>query len=299
MQSSKLQFRVQNFLAIWLVVFIFFIASPIFAAEVSFESKTQTIAIDQQFEVGVFINASDGSINAIEGKIIFPQDLLEIKKINDGNSIINFWIEKPKNVSEGQITFSGIIPGGYSDSRGLIFSITFLAKKDGASSIEFRDIKALLNDGKGTEAPLTISNFQFLVTEQISSPQVTVPLIEDRNPPEEFIPQIAADPVIFDGKWFLVFATQDKGSGIDYYEVCEGKRKCVIADSPYLLQNQDLEEKIAVKAVDKSGNKRVATLPPQKPRAWYKNYSLFVILVIAAVVFAYLMWKLLWRKRKK
>ena len=29
------------------------------------------------------------------------------------------------------------------------------------------------------------------------------------------------DPNVFDGKWFLVFAALDKGSGIDHYEVME------------------------------------------------------------------------------
>ena len=264
----------------------------LFAAEVSFDTKSQDIKVNQLFEVGVFINTDDESINAIEGKIIFPQDLLEIKKINDGNSIINFWIEKPKSAPQGPIAFSGIVPGGYNDSRGLIFSIAFLAKKGGGGAIEFSGVKALRNDGQGTEAPLTISNFKFLISNQPAGepiPQITTPKTEDRNPPEEFTPQIAADPAIFDGKWFLVFATQDKGSGIDHYEVCDGKRKCVAAESPYLLQNQDLDEGIVVKAVDKSGNERAVTIPAQKSRAWYKDYVIIAILIIAAI--AYLIWK--------
>ena len=264
----------------------------LFAAEVSFDTKSQDIKVNQLFKVGVFINTDEESINAIEGKIIFPQDLLEIKKINDGNSIINFWIEKPKSAPQGPIAFSGIVPGGYNDSRGLIFSIAFLAKKGGGGAIEFSGVKALRNDGQGTEAPLTISNFKFLISNQPAGepiPQITTPKTEDRNPPEEFTPQIAADPAIFDGKWFLVFATQDKGSGIDHYEVCDGKRKCVAAESPYLLQNQDLDEGIVVKAVDKSGNERAVTIPAQKSRAWYKDYVIIAILIIAAI--AYLIWK--------
>ena len=272
----------------------------LFAAEVSFDTTSQDIKVNQLFKVGVFINTDEESINAIEGKIIFPQDLLEIKKINDGNSIINFWIEKPKSATGGQIAFSGIVPGGYNDSRGLIFSITFLAKKEGGGAIEFSGVKALRNDGQGTEAPLTISNFKFLISNQPAGepiPQITTPKTEDRNPPEEFTPQIAASPSIFEGKWFLVFATQDKGSGIDHYEVCEGKRKCVAAESPYLLQNQDLDEEIVVKAADKNGNERVTAIPPQKPRVWYKNYAISSILIIIMIVC--LAGKVLWEKRKK
>lgn len=287
---------------ILLAIFIPFFTTPTFAAETFFRTKTQEIRAGQLFEVGVFINTDEESINAIEGKIIFSQDFLEIKKINDGNSIINFWIDPVRNcVSNGvqkpdEICFSGITPGGYNGSQGLIFSITFLAKKEGNGAIEFSGVKALRNDGKGTEAPLTISNFQFLISQQVPVTQHP-PNIEDRYPPEEFTPQIAADPTIFKSKWFLVFATQDKGSGIDHYEVCEGKRKCVIAESPYLLKNQDLDEEIVVKAIDKGGNERIATIPPQKPRAWYKDYAIIAILIIAAV--AYLIWKILWKKRRK
>ncbi|MBU4256970.1 cohesin domain-containing protein [Patescibacteria group bacterium] len=297
--------KIQKLKIVLIACILSLIAVPVLAAEVSFDTKTQEIRAGQLFEVGVFINTDNEEINAIEGKIIFPQDLLKIKKINDGNSIINFWIDPVRNcVSNGvkkpnEICFSGITPGGYNDIQGLIFSITFLAKKGGNGAIEFTGVKVLRNDGKGTEAPLTISNFQFLIFNPPTGgpvPQITAPKTEDRNPPEEFTPQIAADPTVFNGKWFLVFATQDKGSGVDHYEVCEGKRKCVITESPYLLQNQDLDEAIVVKAIDKNGNERVATIPAQKSRAWYKNYSLPVILIITAIALAYLIWKILWKR---
>ena len=299
MKNKKTQFKIYITAAL-LITASLFVVAPVFAAETFFGTKTQEIKTNQSFEVGVFINTDNEEINAIEGKIIFPQDLLEIKKINDGNSIINFWIEKPKSTSEGQISFSGIVPGGYNNSQGLILAVTFLSKKEGNGAIKFSGVKVLRNDGKGTEAPLTISDFQFSISNPSAGkpvPQTAIPKTEDLNPPEEFTPQIAADPAIFNGKWFLVFATQDKGSGVDHYEVCEGKRKCVTAESPYLLQNQDLDEAIIVKAIDKSGNEKVATLPPQKSRAWYKNYSLPVILIIVAI--AYLIWKILWKKRRK
>ncbi len=267
----------------------------LFAAEISVESKAQTIAVGQQFEVGVFLNTNNESINAIEGKITFPQDLLEIKKISDGGSVINFWIEKPKNES-GQIAFSGIIPGGYDGKQGLILYSSFLTKKEGNGVIRFSEVKALRNDGQGTEATLTTSDFHFVIRE-VAQTQTSITIKKDRDSPEAFTPEIASDPAIFEGQWFLVFATQDKGSGIDHYEVREGNKSFIVAESPYLLQDQNLDEEIIVKTVDKNGNERIATLPAQKPRIWYENYGIFVILII--VVLAYLIWKLLWKKRKK
>jgi len=269
------------------------------AAQLELAAQTQEIGMGQSFQVDLILDTENQDINALEGKIIFPQDLLEIKKINDGNSIINLWIDKPKSTSASQIAFSGIVPGGYDSSQGLIFSITFLAKKEGGGVIEFNGIKALQNDGLGTEASLTASNYQFLISQEVPTPQITAPLIEDHDLPEEFTPQIAADPAIFDNKYFLVFATQDKGSGIDHYEVCEGRKKCVTAESPYLLQNQRLDQQILVKALDKNGNERVVMLPAPKLLPWYRNCSFFVILIIVGGALAYLVYKISWLKRKK
>lgn len=181
--------------------------------------------------------------------------------------------------------------------NGLIFSIVFQSIQEGRGSIEIRDIKTLFNDGKGTEANTTISNFQFAIAGQASAPQSVVVEKKDIDMPEAFKPTVASDPNIFDGKYFLVFATQDKGLGIDHYEVCEGKRKCIVTESPYLLQNQNLDKEIVVKAVDKNGNERVIVLPPQKPLPWYKSYIIFAILIIVGLVIVGLfLRKLLWQK---
>ena len=113
---------------------------------------------------------------------------------------------------------------------------------------------------------------------------------EDRDLPEEFAPQIAADPAIFEGKWFLVFSTQDKGSGVDHYEIQETRqaemknKKWVIGESPYLLKDQGLKSYIYVKAIDKSGNERIVMLPPQKPLSWYENYKNWLIIILGFVI---------------
>jgi hypothetical protein len=296
MKKSKSQFK--NYLLMISIIFIsFLVITPAFAAEIFFKTEIPEIKIGQLFEVGVFINTKGESINAIEGEVIFPQDLLEIKKINNGNSIVNFWIEKPENTSKGQIAFSGIIPGGYNNNQGLIFSMTFLAKKENNGVIKFNNMKILRNDGQETETSLNVSNFQFLISGQVPVSQTLVPEIEDNNPPEEFTLKIAADPAIFEGKWFLVFATQDKESGIGHYEVQEGSRSFIVAESPYLLQNQNLDEKIFVKAIDTNGNEKISILSPQKSLPWYQNYWIFVILTIVGLIIAgTILRKVLWQK---
>ena len=292
-----------------LAIIALFLLTPLFAqgAILYFEPDVQEIGVGQQFQVDISLNAENEAINAVEGKIVFPGELLELKEIRDGNSIINFWVERPKTESNNQIIFSGITPGGYIDKQGLIFSTIFQSKNEGKGTIEIQEAKTLLNDGKGTEASLTISNFQFLISKQIPISQIPIPEIKDTDPPEDFKPEVASDPTIFDGKWFLVFATQDKGSGVDHYEVKETRQrfldifsKWVTAESPYILRDQELRSYVFVKAVDKAGNERIIVLPPQKSLSWYENYWILGILIMIGLIVAGIsLRKILWKKNTK
>ena len=120
---------------------------------------------------------------------------------------------------------------------------------------------------------------------------------KDTDSPESFKPIITQSPDVFNGKYFLVFVTQDKGSGIDHYEVSEGGGKFMVAASPYLLKNQKLNKKITVMAIDKSGNKRTVIVSSENAIPWYKNYLILVILIIGSILI-YISGKFLWGKQK-
>jgi hypothetical protein len=271
--------------------FLFF-APSVFAAETSFDVKNSSIQTGTKFEAKFFLNTDNENINAVEGKIVFPEKLLELKEIKDGDSIVNFWIDRPE-AKNGEIIFSGITPGGYSGDKGLIFSLVFQSIREGLDSIEIQDIKTLLNDGKGTEANTTISNLQFAISKQASTSQPAAVEEKDTDMPEAFEPTVTSDPAIFDGKNFLVFVTQDKGSGINRYEIKETRQiffeifsKWISAKSPYVLRDQKLQSWIFVKAIDKVGNERVAELAPQKKLAWYEDYLIWVIIIVAILISA-------------
>jgi len=319
---------------------VFYILNPIpvIAAEIFFEAEKGEIALGQDFQVNLKIDAQNESINAIEGKIVFPEDLLQLKEIRDGDSIINFWVERAffRNDSCAnnlcQLFFSGIIPGGFEgitgpDSQGRkpgkILGLIFRTKKVGEGAINIESVKALLNDGLGTSAKVSLLPLQFKISSE--TPYMPEPSsIEDNQPPEEFQPIIAQDPNIFEGKYFLVFASQDKGSGIDHYEVYEnsgfriqnlGKMikkilcpKSYIlnswdaAESPYLLNDQNLRSYVYVKTADKAGNERITVLPPRYPLLWYENYwiwAMIIVGIIVGIIIAYFGSRILWRKYKK
>ncbi|MDD5251425.1 MAG: cohesin domain-containing protein [Patescibacteria group bacterium] len=281
--------------------YFLFSVSSVFAAEALLEVKAPAIRVGDEFEVGLFLNTENEDVNAVEGKVVFPEHLLELKGIYDGNSIINLWIERP-NAKNGEILFSGIVPGGYLGKKGPIFSVVFQSKQEGSGSIEIQDMRALLNDGNGTGAHTTVSDVQFSVSKQTSASPPAVVEKKDTDRPEIFKPIVTINPTVFDGKYFLVFATQDKGSGIDRYEIREGDGPFILARSPYLLQNQNLDKEITVKAVDRSGNVRTVTVPAEKPMTYQvadkKNTGMLLasaVIVIAAALVA----KLLWRRHTK
>jgi hypothetical protein len=281
-------------LACLLFGIIFALPSGANAAEIILSSDIKNIKVGDQFEVAFLLNTKDESINAVESAIIFPQNILELKEIKSSNSIISFWSQPPK-ASGNQINFSGVVPGGYAGRNGYVFSMIFQARAEGVSTIEISKIMALRNDGKGTPVQTTISELQLVVEGKAVAPKI-VTQEKDTDPPEEFLPTIGRDESIFAGKYFLVFAAQDKGSGIDHYEVCEGKTECVETDSLYLLKNQSLNEEIIVKAIDKNGNIKVVTLPPQKINSWYTN-PLYLVIIVGVALLMYIIRRVVWQKK--
>lgn len=280
---------------------------PAFAAEIYFGTHTKEVGVNQLVEVGVFLNTEGEPINAIEGSVSFSSSLLAPEEIRNGNSIISFWLEQPFLERDGELRFSGVIPGGYTGSSGYLFSVIFQARQEGRAVFDMINARTLLNDGNGSEASFHSAPIALTIGSGLKGPEVLP--VYDKDAPESFVPQIAQDPNLFDGKWFLVFATQDKGSGIDRYEVREQRRwkflkfefgiwpaKWVKAQSPYELGDQSLRSFVYVKAVDHKQNERIVLLEPQRSARFYEDY-LFWIIIIGVVVLAGVIGRILWRKK--
>ncbi|MDD5547411.1 MAG: hypothetical protein PHN74_00715 [Candidatus Pacebacteria bacterium] len=263
-------------------------ASICLAAEIKISGNSE-IKIGSQSEININIDTQYQNINAVEGNIIFPDSVLKLKEIKTGLSIINFWVEQPKISSSGNIRFSGIIPGGYQGNGSNILSLIFEAKELGMASsvqriIKIENLKILLNDGKGTLAEAKTNDFRFSIsknTTDIQNTDLENNLHKDIASPELFEPVLSKNQNIFAGKYFLVFTTQDKGSGIDHYEVKEGEEDFVVAETPYLIKDQNLKSRIFVKAIDKEGNEITVEYSPKK--LWYLNYWLYIIIIIGIV----------------
>jgi len=278
--------KIQKIYIILLIIISYWllIAIPVNAARLYFEPQEKVIGTEKEFQVAVKIDA-EKPVNLISPAILISSSL-KLFDVIDGNSIINFWIEKPTfDETSRLLTFSGVIPGGFSGKEGnlLIIKLSVNPVSGGFAELSFNKekTKVFLNTPAGLGDSLELNEVRLPIVKGKENISVE---ISDTEPPEDFKPEIAKDPNIFEGKYFLVFVTQDKKSGIDHYEVCEKvKTKCVIAESPYLLQNQKLDQKIFVKAIDKSGNERMAKVEPRYPMKWYEVWWIWGIIILGIV----------------
>lgn len=276
-----------NKLKTFLFCLILLVPAISHGAEISLSAEPNEYLVGEEFLVDVYIDTEGELINAIEGKLYFKQSELEVVSIKDGNSSINFWVTKPNIVSQGFVDFSGVTPGGVRGKDKYLFSVVFKPIKAGQTYVEVKEAKSLKNDGLGTRVKTDVSN----LTVEIGLNDTALDgkmKFEDKIEPETFLPTVGRDSEMYEGRSFVAFSTQDKQSGVDYYEVKEGIfGKYVRAVSPFVLNNQDLDNIIYVKAVDLNGNERVVSIKPENYRNWYKRTEILGIIVLVILVSLY------------
>ena len=292
-------------------IFVVFLA----AAALVFQAHAANAASVRVVEVAtdtivLQIDTAGASVNAVELHLTFDPHEFSVSSMRDGNSVVADWIIPPaaSNVS-GTVDLAGIVPGGIETDDGILVTIAIAPSSAGITrGFTFGSGQALLDDGKGTAAPLTFSGGPFamsLVPPATSAGTGAV----DVEPPAPFIPEVASNPDLFGGQYFLVFATTDEGSGMAYYEVLEaptgntggtinGWRR---ATSPYLLVDQGLSSDIYVRAVDNAGNFRIVKLPAEHPKSASGGGSmelLFGILIGALLVGGISYFTITWRRKQ-
>lgn len=234
--------------------------------------------------------APDEPINAVEGAITFDPTVLDPGDLDFSSSVVSLWIEKPHLEGDDQIVFSGIIPGGVSTELSKIanlFTIRFGVLKVAKTQLGFQNVRAFLNQPNSPEdSALTQSlTFPVKVTTQSTNPT----LILDFFPPEEFDVYLVKNSEVFSGNSVLVFSAQDKGSGVDHYEINEkflglfGQFKR--GESPYQLSWRGMWGIINVKAVDKVGRERIETYTPATFKWLLIGLSGLLALLLAWIIY--------------
>jgi hypothetical protein len=251
------------------IAFLFSYAGHASAARLYFDVANPVFGPNQDVILPLKLDPEGESINALEVHLQLPTTHLSYKNFYDGKSFISTWVDMPKE-ENGVLSFSGIVPGGFdgiidpfssqTKQPGIVGYITFSTKNVGTASITSTPDTALfLNDGVGTPTSISFSPFSFIIKQ---GAVFTSSLPKDATSPLPFTIELSSDPDSFNGKYFIVFNTQDKESGIDHYEIKEGADDFVVASSPYVLVYQNLGVPIVVKAFDKNGNTRLVSIHP-------------------------------------
>jgi len=159
-------------LAMLILMFVFISVLPVAveAAEASlfFSPSSGTYQKGSVFSVRVKVNSDGASINAAQTKILFPQEVLEVKSISKIGSIFTLWPEEPVfSNSKGEISFKGGIPApGFTGTDDLLI-INFQSKKIEKAKISFSEAEVLAADGRGTNIlKLTQRSIKLLILQK-------------------------------------------------------------------------------------------------------------------------------------
>ncbi|USN87830.1 MAG: hypothetical protein H6779_00065 [Candidatus Nomurabacteria bacterium] len=259
-------------------------------------------------------------INVVDAELKYSNSIQPVD-VSIGQSILSVWLDEPTiNRDQNTITFTGGIPNGYcgrvsGDPRmtNIVAEIIFrspgmqvgVSAASSEAKVEFTPkTQLLLNDGQGTKAELRTLGATFALTNSASSTVSDVwrqNVKSDTIPPEEFSIELVKDNdgIDFNGRYYIVFTTTDKQTGISHYEVMEEPLSKLNsftwggADVPwkkpdhanvYVLEDQSLNSTIRVKAVDKAGNEYIATLVPDESLRTITNNQIFNWAILVGVI---------------
>ncbi len=305
-------------LGIGLFVLVLGYAAPSHAQEleVALEPTERVYVPGDVFVMPVRVRGVTECVNAFSLEVGYDTEYLTAVDVARGLSIMTLWTESPTiDQEQGTITFTGGVPGGYcgrlQGDPGLtnilteiVFSVRSVSERENVRvpiSISRATVHA--HDGVGTLLPVTSRS----ATIEISPTIDLAPTNEwiergrgDSTAPALFDVILHSDPAVADGRYYIVFSTTDKESGISHFEVLETDPRqwgfltwvtresgwIPVESNIYVLRDQSLRSAIQVKAVDKAGNERIVTYqPPEHLRSmfhWTDGIAVIVVVLLIA-----------------
>lgn len=323
---------------ILLSFFSFVLLTPSFSLSASVlyvDPSEGVISPNQMFAVDVRIDNQEQCLNVFDVGLNYSKDKVKVVTVSRGKSILTLWVEDPVvDHEKGEIMFTGGIPGGYCgrvigdpDLTNILVTVVFQPLNEdvfsGEVEVSFNEKSSvLLSDGQGSLSPLNFLNAVFEVGDEptVFAEEWLEIVRNDDRAPVSFDIELLKEESVFDGNYYIVFSTTDKGSGLSHYEVKEEdvdhsgfirgsdkEARFEKVQSPYLLKDQTLNSKITVKAVDNAGNERLARYEPEEsmrqsdniaglkliqsaiswmilPQSWFSLvFSIFLLLILLYV----------------
>jgi len=279
----------------------------VLASDVYIDTEHQDLFVGDTILFSVRVDSENKNINVVEGSVLldYAKESASLIDINTAGTEFSLWPGKPLPSEDNtSISFTGGVPGGLNSKDALIFNIVLKLQKAGRIALTPNNFSVYLNDGKGTKDEVRVTSLviDVLPLKLDSRPRDDWDnLISDDTVPPEFIEAVVSrDSYVFDNQYFVSFFAVDDISGIAYYEIKEGGRDFIRAESPYLLQDQSLKSIIHIKAVDKAGNETVISpdlsIPSEIPKV---EYLIITLILIGVVLGAIIMRRYVLNKKSK
>lgn len=259
-----------------------------------------TYGVGDTFVAEVRILTDAECVNAADLEIVYPKEYMRAVDFSKGSSILTLWVREPVlNHEQGIVSFAGGIPGGYcgrvqgdpslSNILGRI-AFTVVGVSDKADVLISNNARLYAHDGLGTEIvpERAVASFVLLPEPQLPENEWIAEVQEDTIPPEAFTVEVHSTRGIFSGRYYLVFSTTDKQSGLDHFELYERGAWRTIT-SPHALRFKSLDD-IRVRAIDKAGNERLgaydAAAAPESQASVDFSFIIFGVILVALVAFS-------------
>ncbi len=313
------------------VLFFFATSQMVDAAHIFLDYEADSQNLQDTFYIPIRIDTQGECINALRIAVAYDPTQISIVDVSTGDSVLTLWTQTPtvqrvEGKEIGRVVLEGGVPGGYCGRLpgdpgqvNIVAKLVVTGVSDVVNEIKTTQLivepetVVFLNDGRGTEAELTVLGVNLALTQSTTSPDNIwlYDVRSDESAPQFFEIIFVEGPSEGNSKHYIAFNTTDKQSGIDHYEVLETdpdrfgflswvsrESYWVQVKSPYVLRDQKLKSKIMVKAVDKNGNERIITYTPQM--SVFKEFTSSSNLVFFSVILLVLMLGvLLILKRKK
>ncbi len=240
------------------------------------------------FVIDILLDTEGESINTVDGtiKLSSPLAVTEVRDISVAGSAVSLWPRKPSLSEKGDvISFAGGIPGGVVGKAIPLFKVIVSVNRESELKIQASDIKAYVNDGKGTALDVVakFSPVSIGIAKAVPVDSWKENISSDNTPPEPFEIKLLQDKSIYSNNLYISYGTIDKDSGVSHYEVKEGRREPVRAGETYVLIDQSVKTNITVTAYDKAGNARTVAFSPESKKINWLSILVTVLVVVVGV----------------
>jgi hypothetical protein len=258
--------RISTYFYAFVFGLVFLLPFSASAASLYMETAPGTVSTGDTIVVKAYLDTDSASANALDGSInLSGTSAFSVQTISLADSTLTLWPTSPALSSDGKsIAFTGGLPGGFTGTHLLLFTMVLKAQTAGQESFTPTDTHLYLNDGKGTATPVTdtplVLSVQSAKAGSTPRDEWQTTLSADTTPPAPFTVYEGQDPTVNGGKKYLFFGTTDAQSGVDHYMVKEGDSAPVESGMTYILQDQTTPVTVTVYAYDKAGNVRTSTI---------------------------------------